>query len=174
MSYYMTQSTKSPFDEALERQKQPFVTTEHIEKDSISSMAAGSNCTFLSHFVKYIPSLPSLLNYRKKLNTTHPSSEMLPFWSTKYREEETYHEDEDEKMMIEAVDFVQQHHHIHTTSRTEAMTSDEINYHPSTENYLPRQQLQRQTQIINSITAIIAIIIISIIFILFIDTFIFV
>lgn len=193
----MTQPTKSlsPFDEALERQKQPLLisTTDHVQKNSISNMTADINCTFMSHFVRYIPSLPSPLNYRDILNTTHPSSDILPFWSTKYREEETYHDDEDETMMVEAIDFVRlsgtnkndalmqecdsvhQHHSMHSTSTAEVISSDVINYHPSTEQYLQRQQhLQRRTHTIYTITSIVAIITISVVFILFIGTFIFV
>jgi hypothetical protein len=116
--------------------------------------------------------LQAQLNYRnininKNINSNdaHPSTQKLSFWSIQYREEETYHDEDDEMMMIETIDFVRDgnlptkesdacvmrieadhnHQNTHTfTTDTNGMDAslNVINHRSGKEQILLRQQQQ--------------------------------
>ena len=179
----MTHSTQSlsPFDEALQRQKQPLLanaTTDDGPENINSRMTVDTNCTSYSNRTSYSPSwLLRLLNCRNA-KTPPSSSEVLPFWSTKYRDDETYHDDEEEEtMMIETIDFVRnsalnehdtsdvecvrinEHHIMFSTTGTPAMKSFTTTRHSNMDQYLLHQQQLLRTQILNIIVGMVALII---------------
>ena len=197
MNYCVTHQSKSlsPFDEALERQKQPLLlcTMDGDQTDLISRMTVDGYSTSIAQFVQYISSLKVLRKYRNYISLTHPSSKTSSRWSIQYREEDTYHDDEEEAMMmIETIDFVRDSaaneyttfmmecasnvhkfdHSMYTTIDTNAMSSNATNCHPCMEQDLQNQQYRTQIIIIiTTIAGIVAITTITVLFMVFIGTF---
>ena len=98
MSYFVTQQTTtlSPFDEALERQRQPLLQATMAGDNETNTIKCGkgSLCSMVAHI------------YRNNCANTSPSSE-IPFWSTKYREHDKMSRSnvDVETFMTETIDF---------------------------------------------------------------------
>ena len=180
MSYYTTleKHSFSPFDEALEQQKQPFL--DAAMNDELMSTSIGDSNTH-SSIAQFLCSLMLLQN---NLNpTTTSSSEILPVWSTKYREHKTYHDDSDETMMmIETIDFVhsgtseldisdvecgrrsvEELHYMNSTTGSKTMTSATYNRHHYTERYIHRKQEEQRRKLIIGIVATIVVTVVFIV-----------
>ncbi len=98
MSYFVTHQTasSSPFDEALERQRQPLLHATMADDDESKTISCGKGSLY-SKVAQM---------YRKNDANTSPSSE-IPAWSTKYREHDKTSRGnvDDETTMTKTIDF---------------------------------------------------------------------
>jgi hypothetical protein len=178
MSYYATHQIQSfsPFDEALERQKQPFLD-ETQDDEQTKTLSNNNASSFITQFVC------SLITSQNNQNPTkQTSSEILPYWSTKYREHKNYRDDDDETMMIETIDFVHsgtteietskedccsvdELHMMNFKAGTNIMTLSKSNRHQYVKLLVHRQQEEQRRKLIIGIVALIVATMVSIVFV---------